>query len=315
MSEMTVGPPGHQRALRTLRVRDSEGVRLVVVQSPPGEGRAAAVEVRVEGAAGTVLAARAQAAESDLPFGVVRQLFESLLGEVSVEERRALLRGSPGLAGRLIGSGGTWPIPAGAVDQHTASQALYGLTMAIAGHGGLLLIVDEVQWADAPSLHYLTHLARRLDQTAVTMALTSTPGEPAAEPNLVAELLGTACAASPGGRPPDRLPGTQVVVTWSDLEPAVPPVAALTPHQRRLVAMALDGRTNGEIAQYFSVSRRAVEFHFTQIYRKLGICGRVQLYPALEQLGAQAAFRAQPAGRQARRAGGRTSAQVALQMA
>jgi DNA-binding CsgD family transcriptional regulator len=50
--------------------------------------------------------------------------------------------------------------------------------------------------------------------------------------------------------------------------------------------MALDGCTNGEIARYFSVSRRAVEFHFTQIYRKLGISGRVQLYPALDRLDA-----------------------------
>ena len=86
---------------------------------------------------------------------------------------------------------------------------------------------------------------------------------------------------APGGRP-----RTPAVTTRSDSEHAVPAVAALTPHQHRLVAMALDGRTNGEIARHFSVSRRNVEFHFTQIYRRLGICCRAQLYPALKRLGA-----------------------------
>src|SRR5258705_2947049 len=162
MSQVTaVGQPARQPALRTLRVRDSDGVRLVVVQSPPGEDRATQVEVRVEGAAGTVLSARAHAAEIDFPFGVVRQLFELLLEEASVEERRVLLRGSAGLAGRLVGPGDARPIPVGAVDHHTAAQALYRLAAEIAGHGRLLLMVEEVQWADAPSLHFLAYLARR----------------------------------------------------------------------------------------------------------------------------------------------------------
>src|SRR5437868_3860610 len=156
MSQVTaVGQLEHQRAPRTLRVQDSDGVRPVVVQSLPGAARTALVEVQVEGAAGTVLSARAHAAEIDFPFGVVRQLFELLLEEVSVEERRVLLRGPAALAGLLIASGDAWPIPAGAVDYHTASHALYRLATAIAGHGGLLLVVDEVQWADAPSLHFL----------------------------------------------------------------------------------------------------------------------------------------------------------------
>jgi len=57
--------------------------------------------------------------------------------------------------------------------------------------------------------------------------------------------------------------------------------ASLTPHQQRLVSRALVGRTNGEIATEFSISRRAVEFHFTNIYRKLGISHRWQLHSTL----------------------------------
>jgi DNA-binding CsgD family transcriptional regulator len=54
--------------------------------------------------------------------------------------------------------------------------------------------------------------------------------------------------------------------------------AALTAHEHRLIGMALNGTTNREIAEHFGVTRRAVEFHFTQIYRKLGIARRPQLY-------------------------------------
>jgi len=57
--------------------------------------------------------------------------------------------------------------------------------------------------------------------------------------------------------------------------------ASLTPHQKRLVSRALVGRTNGEIAAEFSISRRAVEFHFTNIYRKLGISHRWQLHSVI----------------------------------
>jgi DNA-binding CsgD family transcriptional regulator len=42
--------------------------------------------------------------------------------------------------------------------------------------------------------------------------------------------------------------------------------------------MAISGQTNDQIAGIFGVSRRAVEFHFTRIYRKLGITGRPQLH-------------------------------------
>lgn len=39
----------------------------------------------------------------------------------------------------------------------------------------------------------------------------------------------------------------------------------------------MTGQTNDTIARSFGVSRRAVEFHFTQIYRKLGINRRAEL--------------------------------------
>ncbi len=51
----------------------------------------------------------------------------------------------------------------------------------------------------------------------------------------------------------------------------------LTPHESRIVRLALDGATNRAIATRFNVTQRAVELHLTRVYRKVGISRRVQL--------------------------------------
>lgn len=49
---------------------------------------------------------------------------------------------------------------------------------------------------------------------------------------------------------------------------------ALTAYECRLIAMALTGQTNNSIAGHLGISRRAVEFDFAHIYRKLGATRR-----------------------------------------
>jgi DNA-binding CsgD family transcriptional regulator len=57
--------------------------------------------------------------------------------------------------------------------------------------------------------------------------------------------------------------------------------AALTPSERRIAAMAADGRSNREIAQALFVTLRTVEMHLSNAFRKLGISSRTQLPAAL----------------------------------
>ncbi|MFI7499232.1 AAA family ATPase [Streptomyces sp. NPDC049687] len=57
---------------------------------------------------------------------------------------------------------------------------------------------------------------------------------------------------------------------------------ALTGSERRIAELAVEGRTNTEIAELLHVARRTVETHLTSAYRKLGIRRRGELRGALE---------------------------------
>jgi DNA-binding CsgD family transcriptional regulator len=59
--------------------------------------------------------------------------------------------------------------------------------------------------------------------------------------------------------------------------------AALTSAERRVVAQAIEGGTNREIAAALFVTPKTVELHLGNAYRKLGIAGRRELAAALDE--------------------------------
>lgn len=58
-------------------------------------------------------------------------------------------------------------------------------------------------------------------------------------------------------------------------------MASLTAAERRVAALAADGLTNRQIAEHLLVSVKAVEWHLSNIYRKLEIRSRKALTPSL----------------------------------
>ena len=54
-------------------------------------------------------------------------------------------------------------------------------------------------------------------------------------------------------------------------------LALLTPAERRVAALAAGGLTNRRIAEELQVSIKAVEWHLSRTYRKLGIASRAGL--------------------------------------
>ena len=57
--------------------------------------------------------------------------------------------------------------------------------------------------------------------------------------------------------------------------------ASLTPSERRIAELAAGGQGNREIAQALFVTRKTVEYHLRNTYRKLGIEKRQELGGAL----------------------------------
>ena len=60
-------------------------------------------------------------------------------------------------------------------------------------------------------------------------------------------------------------------------------IESLTPSERRVAQLAIAGQGNPQIAQALFVTRKTVETHLQQAYRKLGISSRAELRDTLER--------------------------------
>jgi predicted ATPase len=69
-----------------------------------------------------------------------------------------------------------------------ALHGLYWLVANLAVVGPVMLVCDDLQWADEPSLRWLVYLCHRLEGLPVLVAGTTRPPRPG-HPQLLAELL------------------------------------------------------------------------------------------------------------------------------
>ncbi len=159
----------------------------VVFEGPAGIGkssllaaaRTAAAEVRV-------LAARGGELERELPFGIVRQLLESVVMAHGTGERDALLAGAAALAKPVLFAADP---EAGVEPSFSVLHGLYWLTVNLADAQPLLVAVDDVHWADVASLRWLIYLARRLAGVPLALVLATRPTGPGRVQELLDELL------------------------------------------------------------------------------------------------------------------------------
>jgi hypothetical protein len=109
-----------------------------------------------------VLHARGSELESAFCFGVVRQLFEPAISRASSEGEATLFEGAAGHAGRLFRD----DLENAQANEDVAFSLLHGLywlTLNLAESQPLVIAIDDMQWADAPSLLWLSYLARRIE--------------------------------------------------------------------------------------------------------------------------------------------------------
>jgi len=161
---------------------------VLVVEGPAGIGKTRLLEeaARTAGMADVgVLRARGSEFEAGIGFGVARQLFEPMLRAASAGERRRLLGGVARVGARALGvADGERP-----ADQLAAIHGLYWLCANRAGVGPLVVVVDDVQWVDDPSLAWLGYVARRVGDLPVVLVLGLRSGDPGGERAELAQLV------------------------------------------------------------------------------------------------------------------------------
>jgi DNA-binding CsgD family transcriptional regulator len=182
---------GELAALRAAveSARDGDG-QLVVVEGAAGIGKTRLLgEVRSLATEFEVLSARAGELESDFAFGIVRQLFEGVLASAPPDVRAELLSGAAALAAPLFAVVPGEPGEAGAETSFAMLHGLYWLAANFALRQPTLIAVDDLHWADEPSVRWLGYLAKRLEGLPLLVVAATRPPERARAPVLVTEIL------------------------------------------------------------------------------------------------------------------------------
>jgi predicted ATPase len=160
--------------------RDGRG-SLLLLEGPAGIGKTAltraAIEVaRREGL--TPLAARGNEGETDLPYGVVRQLLEPPLVH-DADRRTRILTGSAQLATPILFlEPGTGTEGTGKPEPMAMLHGLFWVCSNLGEEGPLLLVADDLHWADPPSMRFVTYLANRIADLPVVLVAAYRTGEP-----------------------------------------------------------------------------------------------------------------------------------------
>lgn len=152
---------------------------MLVISGPLGGGKSRLLRALPALADGDtrVLTASASALERDYAFGVVRQLLEATLHSACDEQRRQWLSGAAGLAD-MVFADDSFDADGGAV---AVSQAvllgLQAFAERLSEQRTLLILVDDLQCADEPSLRWLAHLANRVNRLRVVIVAAVREGD------------------------------------------------------------------------------------------------------------------------------------------
>jgi DNA-binding CsgD family transcriptional regulator len=147
--------------------------RALLVEGQPGLGKTRLAWAAAERAGERemlVLRARAAELEQELGWGVVRTLFGPVL--TGPARREALLQGAARAAEPIFG--GHQPEATGsAVDP--ILHGLYWMISDLAAERPVLIVVDDMHWADGPSARWLAHFCARIEDLPVLALLTARP--------------------------------------------------------------------------------------------------------------------------------------------
>ncbi|MCM2422656.1 LuxR family transcriptional regulator [Streptomyces sp. RKAG293] len=177
---MPIGRERELDAVKALLGAQASSGKSVLVHGDAGSGksallRAAVEEIREEG--DTILPASGDAMESRFAFGVVRQLFGRIVRAAGDGPDSPLSGHASVAATLLVGPAPGQYIGAPPVSGHDEEllHGLYWLAVNLTANGRLLLVIDDLQWADTHSLRWLHFLLRRADNLPLVLLASLTP--------------------------------------------------------------------------------------------------------------------------------------------
>jgi DNA-binding CsgD family transcriptional regulator/tetratricopeptide (TPR) repeat protein len=253
---------------------------LVLAEGPAGIGKTSLLALAGERGIASgmnVLWARGAELERDYGWGVVRQLFEQWVLGLDGTLRRRLLAGAAEPAGAALGLSDAGEVRG----SFAAVHGLYWLVVNAAEGRPLVLVIDDLHWADEASLVWVAYLAARVARLPVLFVMAVRRPDPAGDREILRRLevepparvlrlapltlagtrelvmarpelsdeagLGSACHAASGGNP--FLLGA-LLDELSELASERPPdpavVAGLRPEEISRSVLLRLGRLSGE---------------------------------------------------------------------
>ncbi|MFL5892804.1 MAG: helix-turn-helix transcriptional regulator [Solirubrobacterales bacterium] len=173
------------------RARGGRG-GVAAIQGPAGIGKSRLLNVALDEArtAGfEVLVARGGELEQGVSWGVARELFGQIVADPHAQEGRPLLVGAAALAGPVLGIHSPDVLPGGPDAAGSALHGLYWLVSDLCDRDPVMLAVDDVHWADLPSLRLLGYLGRRVEDLPLVILVAGRPAASGPEADLIARAL------------------------------------------------------------------------------------------------------------------------------
>ncbi|MET8507969.1 AAA family ATPase [Streptomyces sp. NPDC004787] len=163
---------------------------LVVVSGPPGLGKTRLLghlqaSGRQQGL--RVLTASGSMLEREIPFGLLRQLLDVPLAQATEEDRKKWLSGPAAAAEVALGRK---PAASAEPGEFAILYGLFWLVSNLCSARPTALILDDLHWADEPSLRFLAYLLPRLRDLPLMVGAGVRDGAPDTASHLLDVILG-----------------------------------------------------------------------------------------------------------------------------
>lgn len=211
-----VGREREQSRLRRAMADAAEGAgTFVVIRGEPGIGKTALARwaaSEVQGEGWWVLRGNAHPSGAHLSYGPIVEAIGRLLRGIGPEASAELTDGIAGLGllfPDLVGDE-SWRAGDRDLSQTIALESIRALAVRLAARRPVLLVVDDLQWADPATLRTLGYLSGEVAEASIVVLVTLRDGDDAHRPDVRAALASFRRAARVDVVAPGRLDATEV---------------------------------------------------------------------------------------------------------